>query len=87
MSLLLLFTRPHAPPLRKKLQDIANGETLPSNLTEMRRLNRRLKTQDRLRKIVEESVGVAEYGYYDDQRKVLQKLVGVVTGRRRRRDC
>ena len=57
-------------------------------MTEMRRLNRRLKTQDRLRKIVEESVGIAEYGYYDDQRKVLQKLVGVVTGRRRRRrDC
>ena len=57
-------------------------------MTQMRRLNRRLRTQGRLHKIVEKSVGVAEYGYYEDQRKVLQKLVGVVTGRRRRRrDC
>ena len=63
--------------------DIANGETLPSNFTHTRRLNRRLRTQGRLQKIVEKSAGVAEYGDYKDQRKVLQKLVGVVTGR----DC
>ena len=79
----LLCPSCYMPPLSKKLMDIAKGERLPSSFTHKRRLNRRLKTQGRLQKIVEKSAGVAEYGDYKDQRKVLQKLVGVVTGR----DC
>ena len=61
--------------------DITNGEALPSHFTHSRRLRRRLRTQGRLQKIVEMSAGVADYGDYKEQRKVLRKLVGVVTGR------
>ncbi len=58
--------------------DIDAGQTLPSSYTHTRRLKRRLIIQGKLHRIVEKSVGVAEHGDYKDQRRVLQKLVGVL---------
>ena len=75
-SLSLLSLIP--PPLRKKLDDISRGETLASHHTHKRRLNKRLKQQAKLLKIVENS-GV---GLNDNKKKmhVLQSLVSVLKG-------
>jgi hypothetical protein len=69
-----LSLTPHTP--RKKLDDISRGEMLASFHTHKRRLNKRLKQQAKLLKIIEKSGA----GLNDNKEKmhVLQSLVSVL---------